>query len=456
MAVQVWIGDKPEHPNERRAIVALANGLERLEGLYLLLANFNVGGRTIDLAVIKQDAIFIIELKHCDGKIFGGVNGSWYVESANHERKRLNPGRKNPYNQVISYYYSLVNFLKDHSAQILSDHKATQVNFRSCRRVVVIAPTIQPGSEIELDWKVELKGLDELPAFLVTERSAEISLTEEEMLRIPHMLGCSRWKDIKELIVGVLPSWNPNNQPASEPAHDGPDSTSTAIEAPPVLPPPEPAAASRPGQIWAALQTTTGRLALGMGALACILLALLLWSEGGSIPPPPSTSGQFLPQSGPPAGGVFPESMQLNDPGCIWSGFQSVGKRWDEQSRRWISVGVGGTVMELTPDVVVTLERVDYCDGQITLTWSIRNTTSQTMTFPLQQKNITIRDPIGNEYRIDDTMSEPAVIYVEPSSRAQGIAVVPRPVSQNAPSLLVRLKDEPFGEASWLVSLEGN
>jgi hypothetical protein len=148
MAVQVWIGDKPEHPNERRAIVALANGLERLENLYLLLANFNVGGRTIDLAIIKQDAIFIVELKHCDGKIFGGVNGPWFVESANNERKRLNPGRKNPYNQVISYYYSMVNFLKEHSADILSTHKAERINFRSCRRVVVIAPHIQEGSEI--------------------------------------------------------------------------------------------------------------------------------------------------------------------------------------------------------------------------------------------------------------------------------------------------------------------
>ncbi|NJL35105.1 MAG: NERD domain-containing protein, partial [Chloroflexaceae bacterium] len=191
MAVQVWIGDKPEHPNERRAIVALANGLERLESLYLLLANFNVNGRTIDLVVIKQDGIFIIELKHCDGKIFGGVNGPWYVESANETRKRLNPGRKNPYNQVISYYYSLTNFLNDNTAEIFEEHKASTASFRSCRRVVVIAPRIEAGSELELDWKVELKGLDELPAFLLTERSSEISLTEEEMLRIPELLGCT-------------------------------------------------------------------------------------------------------------------------------------------------------------------------------------------------------------------------------------------------------------------------
>jgi hypothetical protein len=117
MAVQVWIGEKPEHANERRAIMALARGLDRLDGLYLILANFSVGGRNIDLVIIKQDGIFIIELKHCDGKVFGDVNGPWFVEGSNGERKRLNPGRKNPYNQVISYYYNLVNFLNDHRAR---------------------------------------------------------------------------------------------------------------------------------------------------------------------------------------------------------------------------------------------------------------------------------------------------------------------------------------------------
>ena len=207
MAVQVWIGEKPEHPNERRAIVALANGLERLEGLYLILANFSVGGRNIDLVLIKQDAIFIVELKHCDGKIFGDVNGPWFVESANGERKRLNPGRKNPYNQVISYYYSLINFLNEHRTTFLSPQKATAIDFRTCKRLVVISPTIQAGSQVETDWKVELKGLDELPAYLVTERSSEIDLSTEEMLAIPELLHCTRWTEVNALLAGVMPRW---------------------------------------------------------------------------------------------------------------------------------------------------------------------------------------------------------------------------------------------------------
>jgi hypothetical protein len=444
MAVQVWIGDRPEHPNERRAIVALANGLERLESLYLLLANFNVGGRTIDLAIIKHDAIFIVELKHCDGKIFGGVNGPWYVESANNERKRLNPGRKNPYNQVISYYYSLTNFLNDHRHEVLSENKAAQVNFRTSRRVVVIAPDIQEGSEIDVDWKVDLKGLNELPAFLVTERSAEINLTEEEMLAIPRVLGCTRWKDINELIVGVLPTWHAEERQTSAPA--------PAPEPAPAEPVVEPVPLAR--RLRLALQTSAGWLAAGMTAVVFVLLLLLLWRPmGPTIPSPPSAAVVSTP-SGPAAGGVFAGPITQR-PQCVWSDYQTVGKRWDAQEQRWISVGVSGTVVELAPEVVVTLQRVDYCDEEIRLTWSVRNNSEHEVRFPLHSSNISIRDPVGNEYVIADDLSEPHVVHVAPDTQDEGIAVVPRPVSQHAPSLLVRLKDEPFGEASWLVSLEG-
>ncbi len=447
MAVQVWIGDKPEHPNERRAIVALANGLERLESLYLLLANFNVGGHTIDLAVIKHDAIFIIELKHVDGKIFGGVNGPWYLESANNERRRLNPGRKNPYNQVISYYYSLTNYLNEHRSKVLSENKATQVNFRSCRRVVVVAPSIQAGSEIDLDWKVELKGLDELPAFLVTERSAEINLTEEEMLAIPRLLGCTRWKDINELIAGVLPTWT-SEQPGAEAAPPAAEVEET-LSAP---------ADTLPRRIRQSLTTPAGRVAVGLSVVVVLLLGVIVTRTAEpSIPPPPSDLTLSTPispavgaQEGDFAGIIAAESI------CVWAEFQSVGKRWDAEAERWISVGVDGTLNQFQPEVVVTLERVDFCGEQIELTWSVRNNSDQSIRFPLHSNNISIRDPLSTEYPLDDSKSEPRVLRVRPDSQEQGVAVVSRPISQNAPSLLVRIKDEPFGEASWLVSLENN
>jgi hypothetical protein len=232
VAVQVWIGEKPDNPNERKAIIALANGLDRLEGLYVMVANFSVGGRTIDLVILKPDAIFILELKHCDGQVFGSVNGPWKVVSKNGSTKQLNPGRKNPYNQVVSYFYSFTNFLNDHKTEIVSAQKANDVDFRAAKRVIVIVPTIEAGSQIDLDWKVQVKGLDELPTFLLTERSNGIELTDEELLRIPKLLHCEPWQELNDLIAGVMPDW-----------------TQTPSElAPPTVQPsaPTPAAAARP------------------------------------------------------------------------------------------------------------------------------------------------------------------------------------------------------------------
>lgn len=456
MAVQVWIGEKPEHPNERRAIVALANGLERLDGLYLILANFSVGGRTVDLVIIKQDAIFIIELKHVDGKVFGDVNGPWFVESANGVRKRLNPGRKNPYNQVISYYYSLINFLNERRSEFLSTNKSSSVDFRTCKRVIVIAPTIQEGSNIDIDWKVEYKGLDELPAYLVTERSSEIDLSDEEMLAIPKMLHCTRWGEVNALIAGVLPAWE---ETPSEPK-----------QAPPPPPPepqpaPEPVAtpvAASPPTLWSrarrSLATWPGRAAAGFAALA-LALALILVLRPAPTPPPIDQSATTLLTNRPLAAGVeldrvgnFPAAQS-----CIWSGFQPVGRKRGAEAGVWENVGVLGAAPSLRPDVVVTLDEVSFCDDRITLTWSVQNNMSdETATLPLTGENIAIRDDNGNQYTITDDQSKPEEIEVQPQDRARGTVVIDRPISINTSTLIVTLNKQPFGEAVWLVSINGD
>jgi hypothetical protein len=454
MAVQVWIGEKPEHANERRAIMALAKGLERLDGLYLILANFSVGGRNVDLVIIKNEAIFIIELKHCDGRVLGSVNGHWFVEGRNGERKRINPGRKNPYNQVISYFHALTNFLNEHRRTFLSEHKSNSIDFRTCKRVVVIAPSIAPDSEIEVDWKVELKGLDELPAYLVTERSSEIDLTDEEVLAIPELLHCTPWQEINALIAGVLPAAeaaiDPENPPPPPPARSAELTAKTEPE-------PGPASAEAAPQrtfgqrLSKALRTTVGRFAIAMSLLAVVLLIALLTRPPQIIVPQadqPNLSGV----TSEPAEPFFSAGLDSNA-NCIWSGQQLVGKRWDTTNQSWTSVTVDGTNDSDQPEVVVTLEQVAYCDSTITFTWSMRNNSERAVEFPLRNDNIRISDALGNEYAITDDASRPAVLRVAPGNEGRGTAVVSHSLSQNATSLLVRLKSLPFGEASFVVTL---
>jgi Nuclease-related domain len=442
VAVQVWIGEKPEHPNERRAIVALANGLERLDGLYLILANFSVGGRTVDLVIVKQDAIFIIELKHCDGKVFGSVNGPWFVEGANGERKRLNPGRKNPYNQVISYYYSLINFLNDHRAEFLSPQKATSVDFRTCKRLIVIAPTVQEGSRVEIDWKVEYKGLDELPAYLVTERSSEIDLSDEEMLAIPQMLGCTRWGEINALLAGgVMSAWE----------------AAPATTAPPTpAPVPTPATAPTPAPTpdrWAGVRNAFARwpVRVGTAMLALLVVVVLAYQLRPKTVPVPDQAGTVVVSTSPPAGASVGNADFQG--GCVYSAFQSVARRQDSGGN-WKNVGVVGAAPDLAPEVIATLDEVSFCNGQITISWSLHNKLDdQTVTLPLTAANVVVRDSLGNEYPIDEKQSQPAEIRAAPGGKGRGTVVIARPASLNAQTLVIKLKQLPFGETTWLAPI---
>jgi hypothetical protein len=134
------------------------------------------------------------------------------------------------------------------------------------------------------------------------------------------------------------------------------------------------------------------------------------------------------------------------------STFQSVGRRRDGAD--WKNVGVAGAAPDLTPEVVVTLDEVSFCDGQIKTTWSLRNNLDdQSATLPLSNTNIVVRDSLGNEYPLDEKLSQPAEISAGPGSKSRGTAVIARPASLNAQTLVIKLKQQPFGETTWVVPI---
>lgn len=442
MAVEVWIGEKPEHPNERKAIIALANGLDRLEGLYLMVANFSVGGNTIDLVIIKHDAIFIIELKHCDGRVFGAVNGQWRVISDSGYTKVLNPGRKNPYNQVIAYYYSFINFLNANRTAFLSEQKAGTIDFRACRRVVVIAPTLQEGSEVDVDWKVAVKGLDELPTYLVTERSSEINLTDAEMRAIPALLHCVPWQEVNDLVAGVMPDWS------ETPDDPAPAQPPPALEQQvPLEQGPEPAGAAGGLEVMRrSLRRHPLRATLlSLGAIT--LLMVLLFT---GRPDEPTQAGTQLPTQQPGIEIIPSVSQPIN--GCVYPVQQPVRKRKDPETNQWITVDISVARQPELPDVVVTLEQVEFCDNRVVLRWSVKNLGSQTVRMPLTNKNLHIFDNTQLDYLIDESASEPREIVVRPGSIKRGAAVIPRPINPSASAITIHLNSEPF-PTDWPVAV---
>ena len=129
MTVELWMGQEFEHAHEMRALRALLTQLvdhfAEDKELYLVLANFFCEGEELDLAIIKQRAVVVLELKECDAPVIGGYNGDWRIEDGG----ILNSGRRNPFQQVRQYRYALSNYLKRQRFAFLDRQKAGKVEF---------------------------------------------------------------------------------------------------------------------------------------------------------------------------------------------------------------------------------------------------------------------------------------------------------------------------------------
>ena len=169
-----------------------------------LLVNFNVlNAGAVDLAILKQNGIFVVELKHCEGKVIGEVNGDWKIVDSQGHIHVLNKGRKNPYDQVRGYYYGLLNFLNQNKTQFLSKQKASQTDFRRIKSTIVISPELHPDSEINVGWPVDVIGLNEFHQYLFNEISQSIDLAESEMIAIPKLLNCEHWQEFDRLLRSI-------------------------------------------------------------------------------------------------------------------------------------------------------------------------------------------------------------------------------------------------------------
>jgi hypothetical protein len=409
MAVQIWIGEKPEHPNERRAITQLATQLARLDGLYVVMVNFSVGGRTIDAVILKHDGFFVVELKHCDGRVIGDVNGPWFVENSNGERKRLNPGRKNPYNQVIAYYYAFSNFLGERRNDITANKNT---DTRSLRRVVAIAPSLHPDSQIDTDWKVQVIGLDELPVHVFTERSTNMAWNDEELQRIPQLLNCTRWDEIEHLVLSEI-----------------------TPPAPPIRP--------RRPILAQLLSTWTGQSLI---AVSVVLLVVALWfavSTSGTrlvtLPPMSATVTTVVDQA---------VTLQRTVTRCSWDDVQTI-MRTRASDGSWQSVA-----SDESADVLLTLYQVSACNGEIRVRLQINNKTSDLrLQIPLDARHVQISDSLGTNYEVADVRSQPSILQVDPDSTAMGVVVVSRGIHPSATTLTIALKDITMGDATWIVPL---
>lgn len=213
MPASTWVG-RPPQGYEAAILAALHAGLDPLAEPYTLLANFIVGEREIDLVVIKPNGIFLIEHKWCDSPIEGGINGAWHAILPNGERRQMNGGRENPFQQVIFNNTALSRWLEMEKAHFLNPRRAGGVRFRRSHEdaapkpmrihnLIVISPGLHPGCRLELDWRARVIGIPDLLNHLCTQSTPRTDLSAEEGTAIARELWLSPWQPQPETALSV-------------------------------------------------------------------------------------------------------------------------------------------------------------------------------------------------------------------------------------------------------------
>lgn len=197
MSVEVWYGDKSHHEAEQNTLLELFQHLNPQKEHFVLLHNFFAGqSNEIDIVVLKQDGIFLAELKHVWDHIVGGREGDWKAIHADGTEIILNPDRPNPFKQAQRNYHNWKNWCQEHAAEIC--HGPAQPNATDWHDVmtyVVLYPDLPEGSEITIgDWPVQAIGLPAFLFALVSRSSKKIRLSRQEMSRIPKLMGLKRWQ----------------------------------------------------------------------------------------------------------------------------------------------------------------------------------------------------------------------------------------------------------------------
>jgi len=166
MTIEVWIGKDFDYTYEREALDIFVNNLElRLDNtdtLCLVLADYYIDGRQVDLTVLKRDAIITIELKECSEPFEASENGYWLTPSAH----LIGNKDLNPFQQIRQYRIKWFNLLKKNKdkfrclATVQDDRP-----FWNVTGIVAVSPTLHPDTKNTISsssWWFKLCGLDKL------------------------------------------------------------------------------------------------------------------------------------------------------------------------------------------------------------------------------------------------------------------------------------------------------
>lgn len=121
-----YLVTKFDHSHENEFFRNLSENLEAKFGgskeNYFLIGNIGVYGNELDAIFIKNGQITIIDFKNYGGELTVGENSAWVIKQGNGKEVFVAGGGRdrNPFHQVRKYRRALINFLSDHSENILT------------------------------------------------------------------------------------------------------------------------------------------------------------------------------------------------------------------------------------------------------------------------------------------------------------------------------------------------
>lgn len=196
MPVNIWIAEDFEYPHEReqaaRLVDLMKQSFDNDPRHYHLCFNFFVDGASIDAALVKHDAILVIDLKSAGGRVHGGENGPWTINSDDGTLVQLKGGStENPYTQVRKYRYAMIQFIKTHASQFLKKARLS-VSMGSpydhwVKSVVLLSPDLDAGQadtiSIKQPW-FSCRRIGLFPELVQTTVTPRLELQSKEMKKL--------------------------------------------------------------------------------------------------------------------------------------------------------------------------------------------------------------------------------------------------------------------------------
>lgn len=161
--IHLFIGQPIEYGSERALLQEVFRYLAAQGKKAVVLANFNLHGRQIDLVVALEDGLVLFEAKGNHTALRGTDNGNWQMQVAGGRWKDM----ANPYSQALANK----NVLRDDASAFSGEN----IDYPSA--AVVFVPGIPASSNIFLgDYKVAIVGLADVPTILGKTKAKSLSL----------------------------------------------------------------------------------------------------------------------------------------------------------------------------------------------------------------------------------------------------------------------------------------